>query len=58
MELFHTLNPAELPFSVHGIYIHISLHLLKRGSFSRLVNNGAFQIGVGSAGVITFGKGF
>jgi len=58
MKLFHTVNPAELRFSVHSIYINISLHLPKRGSFSRLVKNGAFQIGVRSAGVITFGKEF
>jgi hypothetical protein len=58
MELFHTLNLAELPFSVHNIYMNISLHLPKRGSLSRLVKNGAFQIGVGSAGVITLGNGF
>jgi hypothetical protein len=58
MELFHTLNPVELRFSVHSIHINISLHMPKRGSLSRLVKNGAFQIGVGSAGVITFGNGF
>jgi hypothetical protein len=58
MELFHTLNPAELPFCVHSVYSNISLHLPKRGSFSRLVKNGAFQIDVGSAGVITFAKRF